>query len=118
MRVVEEAAGLEAAIAWRPAGGGAAFGDDTLFLEKWLARARHVEMQILGDLHGNLVHCFERECSIQRRHQKVIEEAPSPAVTPQLRSALGTQPSPPLASSATLRRHVEFFAAGRRLLLS
>ena len=89
MRVVEEAAGLEAAIAGARREAGAAFGDDTLFLEKWLARARHVEMQILGDLHGNLVHCFERECSIQRRHQKVIEEAPSPAVTPQLRERLG-----------------------------
>lgn len=90
MRVVEAAEGLEAAIAGARREAGAAFGDDTLFLEKWLARARHVEMQILGDLHGNLVHCFERECSIQRRHQKVIEEAPSPAVTPELRERLGT----------------------------
>ena len=89
MRVVEEPAGLEAAIAGARREAGAAFGDDTLFLEKWLDRARHVEMQILGDLHGNLVHCFERECSIQRRHQKVIEEAPSPAVTPELRERLG-----------------------------
>ena len=89
MRVVAEPAGLEAAIAGARREAGAAFGDDTLFLEKWLDRARHVEMQILGDLHGNLVHCFERECSIQRRHQKVIEEAPSPAVTPELRERLG-----------------------------
>ena len=89
MRVVEAAGGLDAAIAGARREAGAAFGDDTLFLEKWLARARHVEMQILGDLHGNLVHCFERECSIQRRHQKVIEEAPSPAVTPELRERLG-----------------------------
>ena len=89
MRVVEKPAGLEAAIAGARREAGAAFGDDTLFLEKWLDRARHVEMQILGDLHGNLVHCFERECSIQRRHQKVIEEAPSPAVTPELRERLG-----------------------------
>ena len=49
------------------------FGDDTVFLEKWLDVSRHVEIQILGDTHGNLVHCFERECSIQRRHQKIIE---------------------------------------------
>ena len=88
MRVVEDAAGLSAAIVGARREAGAAFGDDTLFLEKWLARARHVEVQILGDQHGNLVHCFERECSIQRRHQKVIEEAPSPAVTPALRERL------------------------------
>ncbi|MDE0272231.1 MAG: biotin/lipoyl-binding protein [Gammaproteobacteria bacterium] len=89
MRVVEDESGLEAAIAGARRESGAAFGDDTLFLEKWLDHARHVEMQILGDRHGNLVHCFERECSIQRRHQKVIEEAPSPAVTPGLRQRLG-----------------------------
>ncbi len=89
MRVVQDAAGLEAAIAGAKREAGAAFGDETLFLEKWLDRTRHVEIQILGDLHGNLVHCFERECSIQRRHQKVIEEAPSPAVTPELRERLG-----------------------------
>ena len=56
---------------------GSAFGDDTIFMERWLPACRHVEIQIMGDAHGNLVHCFERECSIQRRHQKVIEEAPS-----------------------------------------
>ena len=89
MRVVADEAGLQAAIAGARREAGAAFADDTLFLEKWLDRARHVEMQILGDRHGNLVHCFERECSIQRRHQKVIEEAPSPAVTPALRERLG-----------------------------
>ncbi|MEM7081097.1 MAG: biotin/lipoyl-containing protein, partial [Pseudomonadota bacterium] len=68
---------------------GSSFGDDTVFLEKWLAVSRHVELQILGDTHGNLVHCFERECSIQRRHQKIIEEAPSPAVTPDIRERMG-----------------------------
>jgi propionyl-CoA carboxylase alpha chain len=67
----------------------AAFGDGTLFLERWLESARHVEIQLLGDQHGGLVHCFERECSIQRRHQKIIEEAPSPAVGPELRRRLG-----------------------------
>ncbi|MYD99627.1 MAG: acetyl/propionyl-CoA carboxylase subunit alpha, partial [Gammaproteobacteria bacterium] len=67
----------------------AAFGDDTLFLERWLTATRHVEIQILGDNHGNLVHLFERECSIQRRHQKIIEEAPSPAVDDELRAAMG-----------------------------
>jgi acetyl-CoA carboxylase biotin carboxylase subunit len=67
----------------------AAFGDDTLILEKYLERPRHVELQILGDRHGNLVHLFERECSIQRRHQKIIEETPSTALTAALRSEMG-----------------------------
>ena len=60
-----------------------------MFLERWLGRPRHVEIQILGDTHGNLVHLGERECSIQRRHQKVVEEAPSPVVTPELRERMG-----------------------------
>jgi propionyl-CoA carboxylase alpha chain len=67
----------------------AAFGSDVLLLEKYVERPRHIEVQILGDQHGNVVHLFERECSIQRRHQKIIEEAPSSAVTPALRAALG-----------------------------
>ena len=67
----------------------ASFGDDTIFLERWLASSRHVEIQVFGDNHGRVVHCFERECSIQRRHQKIIEEAPSPAVTAELRQRMG-----------------------------
>ncbi|MEQ9451313.1 MAG: biotin carboxylase N-terminal domain-containing protein [Pseudomonadales bacterium] len=89
MRVVEEEADLQAAVEGAKREAGASFGDDTVFLEKWLATSRHVELQILGDRHGNLVHCFERECSIQRRHQKIIEEAPSPAVTEDIRSRMG-----------------------------
>ena len=89
MRVVESEAELQDAIDGARREAKAAFGDDTLFLERWLASCRHVEIQILGDSHGNLVHCFERECSIQRRHQKIIEEAPSPAVTPELRVKMG-----------------------------
>src|SRR4030095_217253 len=61
-----------------------AFGDDAVYLEKAVVRPRHVEIQVFGDTHGQVVHLFERDCSIQRRHQKVIEEAPSPAVGPEL----------------------------------
>jgi 3-methylcrotonyl-CoA carboxylase alpha subunit len=66
-----------------------AFGDERLLIEKYLAKAHHVEFQIFGDQHGNLVHLFERECSVQRRHQKIIEETPSPLLTPQLREQMG-----------------------------
>ncbi|MDG1135114.1 MAG: biotin carboxylase N-terminal domain-containing protein [Pseudomonadales bacterium] len=89
MRVVEDEAGLVAAVEGAKREAGSSFGDDTVFLEKWLATSRHVEIQILGDSHGNLVHCYERECSIQRRHQKIIEEAPSPAVDDAIRSRMG-----------------------------
>jgi propionyl-CoA carboxylase alpha chain len=89
MRVVESEAGLDEAVESSRRDAGASFGDDTIFLERWLPAARHVEIQVLGDGHGNIVHCFERECSIQRRHQKIIEEAPSPAVAPELRARMG-----------------------------
>jgi 3-methylcrotonyl-CoA carboxylase alpha subunit len=68
----------------------ASFGDATVFLERLLLHPRHVEIQVLGDQYGNLIHLGERECSIQRRHQKIIEECPSPALTPQLRTQMGT----------------------------
>lgn len=67
----------------------AAFGDGAVFIEKFVTAPRHIEIQILGDKHGNIIHLFERECSIQRRHQKVIEEAPSAVLTPQIRAAMG-----------------------------
>ena len=89
MRVVDSPADLEPAIASARREARAAFGDGTLFLERWVARSRHVEIQILGDSHGQLVHLFERECSIQRRHQKIIEEAPSPALDAALREQMG-----------------------------
>src|SRR5690606_5532463 len=67
------------------------FGDDRLLIEKFVENPRHIEIQLLGDRQGNLVHLNERECSIQRRHQKVVEEAPSPFVTPQMRARMGEQ---------------------------
>lgn len=77
--------------AWRDARSEAqnAFGDPSLYLEKYLERPRHVEIQILGDEHGNLIHLGERECSLQRRHQKLVEESPSPMMTPALREEMG-----------------------------
>lgn len=89
MRIVEDPAALEDAVAGARREAGASFGDDTIFFERWLTSSRHVEMQIMGDLHGNAVHMFERECSIQRRHQKIIEEAPSSAVSEDLRERMG-----------------------------
>jgi propionyl-CoA carboxylase alpha chain len=89
MRVVHAPGELEEAAAAARREAQAAFGDERVFLERWLTNPRHVEIQILGDAHGNLVHLGERECSIQRRHQKVIEEAPSPAVSPELRARMG-----------------------------
>src|ERR1700674_1089704 len=89
MRLVT--ADSEMAAAWRDAASEAlnAFGDARLYLEKYVDRPRHIEIQIFGDAHGHIVHLGERECSVQRRHQKVIEESPSPIMTPELRRAMG-----------------------------
>jgi acetyl-CoA carboxylase biotin carboxylase subunit len=89
MRVVPEKAALKRAFREASAEAGAAFGDDTLFIEKYIAKPRHVEIQILADAKGNVVHLGERECSIQRRYQKLIEESPSPAVDGDLRARMG-----------------------------
>ena len=89
MRIVESEAELADAISGAAREAVAAFGDGTVFIEKYLAAPRHIEIQVLGDQHGNLVHLFERECSIQRRHQKIIEEAPSSALTDAVRTAMG-----------------------------
>jgi propionyl-CoA carboxylase alpha chain len=89
MRIVHAPDELDDAIASARREAKSAFGDDTVFIERYLAESRHIEIQILGDAHGNLVHCFERECSIQRRHQKIIEEAPSSAVGAGLRARMG-----------------------------
>ena len=90
MRLVHEESALREAIesARREARG--SFGDDTLLIERFVTNPRHIEIQVLGDAHGNVVHLGERECSLQRRHQKIIEEAPSPFLTPEMREAMGS----------------------------
>ena len=82
-----------------------AFGDDRIFIEKFVTAPRHIEIQVLGDKHGNVVHLFERECSIQRRNQKVIEEAPSPLLDEKTRMAMGAQ-------ACALARAVNYDSAG------
>jgi propionyl-CoA carboxylase alpha chain len=88
MRLVRDPAGLEQAVSTARREAAAAFGDGTVFLERYIPDPRHVEVQILGDADGHVVHLFERECSIQRRYQKIVEESPSPAVDGELRAAL------------------------------
>ena len=89
MRVVEHGGDLAEAVASAQREALNGFGDSRVFLERYVARSRHIEIQILGDEHGNLVHLGERECSIQRRHQKIIEESPSPIVDAAMRTAMG-----------------------------
>src|SRR5882762_1303388 len=105
MRLVEEEAQLPAA--WRDACSEAlhAFGDARVYLERYLERPRHIEIQIFGDTHVQIVHLGERECSVQRRHQKVIEESPSPFVTPELRHDLGE-------AAVRLAREADYTNAG------
>ncbi|MCE2510874.1 MAG: acetyl-CoA carboxylase biotin carboxylase subunit [Alphaproteobacteria bacterium] len=81
------------------------FGDDRIFIEKYIDEPRHIEIQVLADTHGNVIHLGERECSIQRRHQKVIEESPSPAIKPKTRDAMGAQ-------AIALARKVDYCSAG------
>ncbi len=110
MTVVEAPERLEEAVAGGRRIAGSAFGDPTLFAERLLRTARHVEIQVLADRHGNAVHLGERECSIQRRHQKILEEAPSTAVGPGLRERMG-------AAAIGLARSVGYEGAGTVELL-
>ena len=105
MRIVRQPGELAEAIDRARGEAAAAFGDDTLLLEKFVERPRHIEIQILGDSHGQIVHLWERECSIQRRHQKVIEEAPSPVLDPERRAAMGR-------AAVELARAVGYVGAG------
>lgn len=88
MRIVEKEEEFEAALEGAKREALNAFGDDTVLLEKYITSPRHIEIQVMSDSHGNHLHLFERECSIQRRYQKIVEESPSPAVTPELRAKM------------------------------
>ena len=105
MRLVRAPGELAEAIERARGEAKSAFGDGTLLLEKYIERPRHIEIQILGDSHGNVVHVWERECSIQRRHQKIVEESPSPAIDDARRAQMGE-------AAVTLGREVGYIGAG------
>ncbi|MFY9492725.1 MAG: biotin carboxylase N-terminal domain-containing protein [Mycobacterium sp.] len=105
MRRVDDPADLPAALAASRREAGSAFGDDTLFLERFVLRPRHIEVQVLADAHGSVIHLGERECSLQRRHQKVIEEAPSPLLDAETRARIG-------AAACDTARSVDYVGAG------
>ena len=105
MRRVDDPADLPAALAASRREAAAAFGDDTLFLERFVLRPRHIEVQVLADTHGTVLHLGERECSLQRRHQKVIEEAPSPLLDDATRARIG-------AAACATARSVDYVGAG------
>jgi acetyl-CoA/propionyl-CoA carboxylase biotin carboxyl carrier protein len=105
MRVVREPAALADAVAAARREALAAFGDDTMLVERYVEHGRHIEVQVLGDEHGNVVHLFERDCSVQRRHQKVVEEAPASMISPAVREVV-------LSSAVALARRVGYTNAG------
>ena len=105
MRVVRRAEEAGSAFEAAAREAEAAFGDGHIYVERFLERPRHIEIQVFGDLHGNVVHLFERECSIQRRHQKLVEEAPSPLLGPQQRAQMG-------AAAVRAARAVDYAGAG------
>ena len=105
MRLVEDPARLRGALVSARREAASSFGDDTLFLERFVLRPRHIEVQVLADTHGNVVHLGERECSLQRRHQKVIEEAPSPLLDTSTRARIG-------AAACNTARSVDYVGAG------
>ena len=105
MRVVEKAADFVGKLEEAQREAGAAFGNDAVFLERFVRRARHIEVQILGDRHGNILHLYERDCSVQRRHQKVVEVAPAVSLDPKIRSALAE-------AAVTLAKAAGYYNAG------
>ncbi|MBK6596638.1 MAG: acetyl/propionyl/methylcrotonyl-CoA carboxylase subunit alpha [Proteobacteria bacterium] len=105
MRVVERAADFGSQLAGCRREAAASFGDDSVLIEKYLASPRHIELQIFADSHGNVVHLFERDCSVQRRHQKVLEEAPAPGMTEERRAAMA-------AAAIAAARAVNYVGAG------
>ncbi len=105
MRIVESREGIAEGLARATSEAQSAFGDGRVFIEKFIANPRHIEIQLLGDKHGNIIHLGERECSIQRRHQKIIEEAPSPFVSEETRRAMAQQ-------AIALARAVNYDSAG------
>ncbi|MDM0117142.1 acetyl-CoA carboxylase biotin carboxylase subunit [Variovorax sp. J22R133] len=105
MRIVSDESELESLMSSAANEAKSAFGDDTLYMEKFIEHARHIEIQVMADSHGNVVYLGERECSTQRRHQKLIEEAPSPAVDPAMRQAMGE-------CAVSLTRNARYCGAG------
>jgi len=105
MRVVDSPAEFEAKLKEASQEAGAAFGNDAVFLERFIRNAKHVEVQILGDTHGNILHLYERDCSVQRRHQKVVEIAPAIGIPPKVRAELAE-------AAVTLARAANYYNAG------
>lgn len=105
MRIVEQPDELESQMKRAISEAESAFGDGSVFIEKYVTKPRHIEIQIIADQHGNVLHLFERECSIQRRHQKVVEEAPSAVLTPELRQKMG-------AAAINVAKSCDYVGAG------
>jgi len=105
MRIVNAKEDLKESIASAQREAKSGFGDERVFIERYVEKSRHIEIQILGDAHGNVVHLGERECSIQRRHQKIIEESPSPRVSPEIREAMGL-------AAVKLAKKIKYQSAG------
>lgn len=105
MRLVKREEDIVSAVSSARSEAKAAFGDDAVYIEKYISSPHHIEFQVLGDKHGNIVHLFERECSVQRRHQKVVEETPSPIMTPEVRMKMG-------ADAVAAARAVDYYGAG------
>lgn len=105
MRVVREMSQVEPMFNLASSEAKSAFGDGSMFIERFIEKARHIEVQLLGDHYGNVIHLFERDCSVQRRHQKVVEVAPAPHLEPEVREAM-------TADAVKLAKYVGYRNAG------